>query len=363
MATNPKYEPLVEKNPINQALDFQFIVEVIANIIAKHFPSVGRIDKISHETHKRRVGKKHSTFIYSIFVSGKTKNGKSFKKHLIYSAHSDGSRERAFNNMKTLIELGFNNGPNRIIEPLEYKKDLQALIYEAVEGKNLFQFMSQGSDRKIIELILNRAALWIQEFHHIKLPVSSKNKFPVFNYYDLNVDSKKLHELVKSEDSHQGEKLEAFMRAMDDMQKRMERSYAPGIVYGDFHPENIITDDPDKSGLVMIDLVDVSMGDQLRDIGSFIQQLHFMGRIYFDERTVNNLRIKFLETYFQQPFNTLNPIVLQRINTYQAWNAMRGFVWFFLQRPTRSKSYGMLEDAWLYLTLALESENKITIYD
>jgi arginyl-tRNA--protein-N-Asp/Glu arginylyltransferase len=102
----------------------------------------------------------------------------------------------------------------------------------------------------------------------------------------------------------------------------------------------------------LIDFTDISRGDQMRDIGTFLQQLHFMGSQFYSPKETEHLKQYFIEQYFQAPLDSIEQELLDRINLYQAWSSLRGFVYFFFQPDYREKSYGLLEDAWRYLYFA-----------
>ena len=134
------------------------------------------------------------------------------------------------------------------------------------------------------------------------------------------------------------------------------------MVYGDPQPENIIIDTLRTKQLTMIDFTDVTLGDQLRDCGIFLQQLNFMGRDNYTSTDLRALRTCFIETYFGRARADMSDDEYQRINLYQAWNALRGFEYFFYQDIRREESYGLLEDAWLYLNCARERRRQLSIY-
>src|SRR3989344_3620714 len=99
---------LISQNPVNKGLDYSYVNKLIREITFQHFPEFKEINGIQHVHHKRRVGKRNSTFIYSYYVRGKDANGASLMRHLIYSSHSDGSRLKAYKALTMLIENGFN---------------------------------------------------------------------------------------------------------------------------------------------------------------------------------------------------------------------------------------------------------------
>ena len=361
MDVRKKYQSLIERSPVNHALDLRFVYRVIGEVAKKNFPELAAITRIRHAVHKRRVGERRSTFIYSCFIDGTDTAGKKINKHLIYSAHTDGSRLIAYTNMSLLCEHGFNTTPFKMITPLAYLPEIQALIYEAVDGKTLLQYVQSGIPSSNLRHLTHLAALWIRKFHAFTPPPEVLERFPAFDMLEVNPRIERVLAKARSADALQAEKLQAFISTFQTVEASLAAEITPGLVYGDYHPENIITEDLRAKDLTVIDFTDVTRGDQLRDIGSFIQQLHFMGRECYPVAEVDEQRRYFVTEYFGKHLDALTTAEFRRVNLYQAWNSLRGFTWFFFNPMMRQQSYGLLEDAWLYLSLARDSERTIHI--
>lgn len=356
-----KYKKLVAQSPVNKALDYGFVDKTIGQLVSKHYPDFAKITELKHEEHKRRVGKKHSAFIYSYYISGATDDNQPMTKRLIFSSHTDNSRKIAYDNLNLIDKAGFNTGPYQAIKPLDYIEEIHALIYEAVEGNNLYQYMQRKAPIEDLSKIIEQTSNWVSKFHATKLEKKVLERLSLFDYHDFNPHSSQLLEAVTKTDAFQGNKLQALLDAMDKLFKQDHLSQHADLVYGDLHPENVILRNPNQDNLTMIDFTDLSRGDQLRDIGSFIQQLHFMGRDYYPAEEIEKLRLHFIERYSQQSLTQIPLEKFLRINFYQAWNSLRGFTWLFFTSKARGASYGLLEDAWRYLTLAIEKKKEITI--
>lgn len=358
---DPKYHTLVRKRTVNAALDYRFLESVIRDVVQKHYPNITTITKLTHVDYKRRVGKRNSAFIYGYTVYAQTADGSSVMKELIYNAHTDGSRARAFANIQGLIAAGFNQGPYHIIQPLEFFDDIQGFIYEAVPGKTLLQYLRAQTPLAELMTLLTTIAGWIKKLHTFAVPEDLYQTIPVFDSKNLNIPIDTITSTVRRDSREQAKKLIAFFEAFFPLEQRLVTDVRHRIVYGDLHPENIITDNPLKPELTMVDFTDVSRGDQLRDIGTFIQQLWFMGRNFYPVTAIEDLRLHFMQQYFGQPLDSLSKEIFARINLYQAWNSIRNFVWLFYTATEEEKPYGLLEDAWLYLSLAKEQQPRIAI--
>lgn len=352
---------LIQKNPVNSGLDYAFVGTLLCTHAERYFPNLTAFNVLGYEKHKRRVGKHSSSFIYTYTLSALNQEHRHVKKYLVYSAHSDGSRLAAYTILTALIRAGFNNDKYRVMVPLEYLPDLKALIYEQVPGNTLLHYIQKKRSTKHLLPLIERTASWLHKFHTFELPEKDRAKVPVFHLTNVNWTVEELQHYVDAADAHQGEKLKNLFTTLDSVEKNLRACFKPGLTYGDLHPENIITDNLLSTGLTMIDFTDVAMGDSLRDIGSFIQQLEFMARSSMSKTKIRNLTHAFIETYFGQPMNDLPQHVYNRINLYQAWNAFRGFVYFFFNEKTRTQSYGLLEDSFRYLYRADHDMRTFTI--
>lgn len=361
MERNNNIRKLIQNNPVNKGLDYAFVGALLCAHAEQYFPGLTAFNVISYEKHKRRVSKHSSSFVYTYTVSALNQDRKRVKKHLVYSAHSDGSRLAAFTILSALIRADFNKDKYRIMVPLEYIADLKALIYEQVPGNTLLHYIQKKRSTKDLLPLIKRSARWLSKFHTFELPDEDRAKVPIFQLSNMNWTVEELQHYVDAADAHQGEKLKNLFTTLDAVEKKLRTSFKPGLTYGDLHPENIITDNLLSTGLTMIDFTDVAMGDSLRDIGSFIQQLEFMARNNMSETKIRNLRQAFIETYFDQPMDDLAQHIYNRINLYQAWNAFRGFVYFFFNEKTRIQSYGLLEDSFRYLYRADHDMRVFTI--
>lgn len=362
MAINAHLQALIKANPVNQAVDYAFVDDVIRRTAQKHFTELAVVDTLRRENFKRRVGRHNSVYVYIYTLNGHDNKDQPIEKQLVYSAHTDGSRSYAYSVLEKLIAAGFNNDEYDVIVPLEFISSVQALLYEPVAGQTLLDYMTAKTPVEDLKNLLFRAARWVNKFHHFALPEAALQYFPRFNPADMNRPLTEVLTDLKQADGFQGNKLQEFIKKFLPTEQQLRQQTPFGLVYGDFHPQNIITDNLRAKGLRMIDFSDVALGSQLRDIGTFIQQLYFMGRHLYRHEELEELMKHFIVSYFGLSLHELSPATIQSINLYQAWNALRGFVYFFYQKELRQASYGMLEDAWRYLTLVLEQKNEITIY-
>ena len=355
---------LIAHNPVNRSLDTRFVDGVMRDAAVRHMPELRAIQSMKRIKYKRRVGEYNSTFIYLYLITGVNRKGEPVRKRLVYSAHSDDSRLRAYTVLQMLIRAGFNDDPiYKTIVPLEYLPEVKALLYEAVPGRTLWDFMKQCVPARDIYPVLSLVAGWIRKLHTFTLLPTELAQIQRVDVLQTYWRPDEVLAVVKEKNRYQADKLQAFYDALGKLAHHLTPSVAPGLVYGDPHPENIIVKNLRVKNLTMIDFTDVAIGDQLRDCGIFIQQLSFMGRNYYSHRELEWLRTYFIEHYFKKSMAELHPGELQRLNLYQAWNALRSFVYFFYQEKMREQSYGLLEDAWLYLTLAQQNARRITIYE
>ena len=105
----------------------------------------------------------------------------------------------------------------------------------------------------------------------------------------------------------------------------------------------------------------MEMGCLLNTLDPPKEQMHFMCKNLYSENKIKTLQTFFLEAYFGKKMTDLTDDEYSRLNLYQSWNALRGFMYFFFQEKVREQSYGLLEEAWLYLTLARDHQRTIFI--
>lgn len=361
METIRNFDKLVAERSANAALDYSVITRLMREVVKHNYPEIKTINSISYETYKRRVGQHHSAFNYGYTIHATRPDGSRAQLLLIYSAHTDGSRAYAYEIMRELIASGFNEGPFRIIRPLEYRDDLQALIYEGTPGSKLFTYMQKKASVTDLSHCVTLVAHWIKKFHTQQLTDRMKKLAHTFDWQNINTPIMEIMADVKRLDTAQGEKLEHFVAAFGKQERNLSAAAPQGLVYGDLHPENIIVPELRAGDLTMIDFTDVSIGDQLRDIGTFIQQMQFMGKPFYSLDELQVILHTHLEAYFGKPFTALSQDEFARINLYQAWNALRSFVYFFYLGEARVASYGLLEDAWRYLYLSEHKESSIDL--
>jgi len=102
------------------------------------------------------------------------------------------------------------------------------------------------------------------------------------------------------------------------------------LVHGDAHTENIIRVSKRKIGL--IDFTDFSLGDQARDIGTFIQQLDYKLEVKFNEAQFTvDMKNLFLEKYLEETGLELNKEFQDRLNNYYIWTSLRTAAYWLLR--------------------------------
>ena len=361
MHYDPNPVPDEIRQRVEQASSIAFVDGIMKDVLHQQYPALATIEKIQRLKHKRRKGVHHSTFIYSYIFSGTTVDGSPFVKHLVYSAHTDDSRLRNYTNLHLLIDNGFNTGPYRVIVPVEYIENLHALIYEGVPGKTILEYLRKQLPPLDLTNLMVQTAQWAAKFHQFAVPTVALKNVQAFDPLATSFALAQLQSRVTTNSQEQGEKLHHFIVAFAKLEQSLRVTYTPSLVYGDLHPENVITRDLQAQNLTVIDFTDISVGDQLRDVGTFLQQFNFMARNFYEATAVQQLRTTFLESYFKQPLATIPINSLVRINLYQAWNSLRGFTWLYFGDDPQRLPYGLLEDAWLYLSLAIEQQRSITI--
>jgi len=276
---------------------------------------------------------------------------------LFIGAASNNSKLRAYYNLVWLRAHGFDQGSLEVIKPIAYLEDLKALIYEASEGQTLYWHIKKSPTYDELLWPLQLCAQWLLKLHQTKasdLPatMSENNDQGIIKSLEL---AREKYQLFTPE---QGAKI---LQVLNDIQTSLPaKDHSVSLIYGDYHPENIIFRNLTSRRLSMIDLSDVTLGDPYRDVGTFIQQLDFMSQDFLLRDDINKLKRYFVEQYTGLAFDAIPEADIRRINLYQALTAVRSSVWLF-EPESRKVSLELLDDARLLMEKVHNSQHSINI--
>lgn len=272
------------------------------------------------------------------------------KEMVIYcSAHSSESRQQTMNNLRLLWLKKVPDNQFQANRPLFYEPGCRALFYVGLPGRNLYQCFEIGQEEKINDY-LQLTAKWLSRLHRLTLGMKD---WPGGQQQLIGqVVPGRLRALKRIEQNclqyHN-----RFIRLYDLLEKR-EASHWPkqeglAMIHGDLHPENIVIND---QGAAIIDWADASLGDPARDLGSFIQQLIFMGQRHIpDQAYWQQAQALFLETYQQASGVRLTADWSARLETYYYFTAFRTAIYFVTKSgPEPERADGLLTEVEINLS-------------
>ena len=258
----------------------------------------------------------HSVILYSFHFKADD------KYHLYCSAHSDGSRKKIF----TILKISYKKQITSQ-KPLFYDNDTQALFYEGVRGDNLFSHIEQGHE---IKNFIKQSAIKLAHLHQLKPPKTLK-KFTISKKILDSAGILNKNNTILIEQRKTIIKLfKIIKQEFNNLKINSQQKY---FVHGDFHPENIIISQTGEINL--IDFTDAVISDYCQDLGSFLQQLGYMTGNQYSKRQIDNYQKLFISSYFNIRKIKYNQNIENKINLFQAWNALRSS--FLLSSYNRKK--------------------------
>jgi len=332
----------------------EVVKTILQDILAEFYPDHTKVTDISLTTHKRHF---KDTALSRIVIGCTITCSDKKPLELIIAAAEDGTREEAFANTQLLYQHGFDRGNLLVTRPLVYLAGPQAMVYETAMGKPLYQFLKQQPAFDDLLQPLNLAASWLKKLHQLELTPDEAKIIRGYNWDRVVGLIKPYINIFAEESAKQSEKLKKILQRLIAYHQDLSGPVQPRLVYGDYHPENIIISSLQAKEIIGIDFTDLTYGDPYRDLGTFIQQLDFMSQRFLPREEINKLKKHFLRSYFDRRFSELPLAYIQRINLYQALTALRTAVWLFKLTGRRQVSLECLNDAWL-ITEKMERQEK-----
>ncbi|MFC1678263.1 phosphotransferase [Patescibacteria group bacterium] len=326
-------------NIIRQLFDEQYVKQLFQEKVLPLYPDFVDIKRIKISAPKEHIWEKtyHVVIEFkTVFVNRKNK----LKTLPIYcSAHSEEPRENVFKVLKFLWESNYCSGYLTVPHPLFYSDYFKGTFYRGVKGNHLYKYIR---DKKYdtIEDIIPKAAAWFAKLHN--LPTDKAENFNVENSRIRTVIPGVDHLLARIK--HDYQKYSRFFQNFFDLVIQKEEAFLAStnqrwLVHGDAHPENIIK--MGRKKLAVIDFTDLCLADFARDIGAFTQQLEFMcNRKIKDPEYTEKLKKIFYDSYYINIKTNVDDEVLERIDYYYHWTAMRTATFFLLKdnpEPERAK--------------------------
>jgi hypothetical protein len=347
------------KEAIAKLVGPDFMEDVFNKQLPLYYSDFKALKSLELNPHKRHLGVTSAVFVVEYKITYLTKEGASKNLSIFASAHSDGSRRGAFIKTKFLYEHGFAEGQYRVTKPLFFLEKQRAFFYKASPGSSFFYFFTKDPTADLKQ-ILTLVAGWAKQLHGAGLTRDGFS-WPTFSIADMIPTPVDWLEDFLNRDKKQGGLVAEIFKTMIKLEKNYHPEFSPAVIYGDYHPENIIINSLQTRELEMIDFVDLALGDPMLDLGSFLQQFDFMGHSFLPRQQINKDKEYFLEAYFGLPFNEISEDNLKRINLYQAWTALRTAIFLFYTKDEHNPMEGLLLESQRYLELSLSKAKQINL--
>lgn len=337
------------KRSMVQLLEPNFIRQLFDTRLAQYYPEFQKIEQLAIEPYKKHLGTSGAVLVLHYAVDYLARDGSKNKLEIFVSAHSDGSRQGAYQKNQYLYEHGFNSGPLRVTKPLFYLEEPRAYFYQAARGRRLVSFFAENPQTDL-RPVLSLLAAWLKKLHGLdyktdalawpKFSIAKMIPAPVLFIPDFGKQNPDWGELVQT-----------IYDQMISLENLYSRDLKSTLVYGDNHPENVIIENLNTDHLEMIDFNDVALGDPLLDLGTFLQQFDFMSHPFISRSQIHSYKTNWLQDYFG-PGRVISAAEISRINLYQAWTALRSAVFIFYMKENDDSLLDLLRESQRYLEMA-----------
>ena len=347
-----------QKNKIAQLNDPVFVESCLNAHLASYYPDFLSINKLELHPYKKHIGKTSAVFVVGYRIEYQSKNAENKRLNLVATGHSDGSRKAAFEKLNYLYNHGFSEGQYLVTRPLFYLEENLSFFYEASVGHRLFSFFQAGTEVDL-KNALDLTAAWVKKLHQLEFDQSFP--WPKFSVNNIGPSVQKFFTDFMNHNPALGKKTREMFTSIKQQEQELASEFKTCLVYGDYHPENIILISIDSKSLKMIDFTDVSLGDPMLDLGSFLQQFDFMGHRFFSRTKVNREKEYFVSSYFGKKLEDIPVEFFARINLYQAWTALRTASFLFYMHRDGSVRE-LLEEVEGYVNLISKKEKNINLH-
>lgn len=264
----------------------------------------------------------HVVFCYIVLLDGE-------ELPIFVTAHDHEHREYALKSLQYLQSKGFGKGDYLVPEPLFYDEKYNGTFYIGLTGKNVYHYI-QKNDRFEVEKLVAKTAKWFAKLHELSAETG----------LELNKEHGRIRTIAPGADailssvnmnySQYIHLYDEFYRYFIETEESNLQKIRASIIHGDAHPENIIRINADQIGV--IDFVDMTTGDPMRDVASFLQQLNYMGmRKIGDRAFVEKIKDIFLTTYLNSAKIEITADVQSRLDLYYNWTCIRTATFFLMK--------------------------------
>jgi len=330
-------------NKIYNLLDETYVAKLFKKEVLPRYPGFTTIKKIKIKPIKKYIWQTTYHVVLEFDTTFIGEDNKIKRLSLFCSAHSSEPRKQSFAALKFLWDNGFSKGNLTSPRPLFYSRNFNAFFYRGIKGNSLYHYIHERKLDKI-DQILPKAAALLVKLH--KLPLKyAKN----FNKKNSRIETvipgmAVTFEKIKNLQPQFFPIYKKIFKHLNDKENEfLSKTKRRWLIHGDAHPENIIK--VSKNKIAIIDFTDICLADFARDLGSFLQQLEFMGlRKISDAGYVKKMQDIFLKSYLTYAGITLDTSLNERINNYYDYTALRTANFFLLKEKSEpERARGLIE--------------------
>ncbi len=266
------------------------------------------------------------------------------KKILVFcSAHSNEPRKNVYEVLKFLWKGDFPDARFTLPRPLYYSNAFRAVFYQGISGENFYHYLKINDGTEIKKIVEASGALFA------KLHASDIKNAKNFNRINSRIKTVfpgmknalvKIKQLYPQDYDGYFKIYKSLVKAENSFLNKTKQRW---LIHGDAHPENILRANSEQ--IALIDFNDVCLSDLARDIGSFLQQLEFMGRKKIDDGNfIKEIKNLFLASYLENAKIKIDEDLKRRINLYYNFTALRTANYFLIKHePEPERAKGLIE--------------------
>lgn len=327
-------------NKILNLFDETYVLALFNRQILPLYPEFKKIKQVKIIPVKKHVWQTTYHVVIEFVTSFLARGGETVELPIYCTAHSSEPRENSFAALSFLWQANFSQGGLVVPRPLFFSDYFNGYFYRGVQGHTLYYYLG-NKNYKIIEKIVTKAAAWFAKLH--SMPISGAENFNQENSRIATVVPGLTAVLQKIKLAYPNY-YEPYKKIYEIINRKEKEYFANNkqlyLIHGDAHAKNVIKMGENK--IAVIDFTDMCLADFARDLGSFLQQLDFMGSEKINDRVfVEKIKKIFFENYLLNSKIKIDDYVKKRINNYYNWTALRTATFFMLKdqpEPERARA-------------------------
>lgn len=346
-------------NKINKLFEVDFVHQLFTEKLLNLYPDTVALGKIKIKPYKKLIWKTTYHVVLNFTVEFILKTGKIRKTNIICSAHSNESRDLAFEVLNYLWKRRLGKGMV-LPRPLFYYKEIGGFFYRALNGKDLYYYIRKKDKETVIDLVAKSGILFAR-LHRLPL----KNSLPALDENNNKISTviPGIKKIVSEVKDRYGEDMKnkianPYYECIKIEEEYLNKKPKLCLVHGDAHTENIIRVSKRKTGL--IDFTDFAYTDFARDVATFMQQLAYRLEtgFYKDDVFIIEMKKLFLAEYLKESGQILDDSLQSRLNNYYKWTALRtAAYWLLKSRPEIERAEAIFKE------LARIKDNNLSAQD